>query len=72
MLIEMNGTYVDHHHFQVLNVRNLEQALDTYRVLDNVEKPLCVDFLQSMLQLKPVDRASAAELLEHEWIRSSS
>ncbi|KAF8963317.1 kinase-like domain-containing protein [Flammula alnicola] len=55
---------------QVPNIRNLEQALDAYRVLDDVEKPLCIEFLQSMLRLKPSDRTSAAELLEHEWIKS--
>ncbi|KAF8804085.1 kinase-like protein [Phlegmacium glaucopus] len=58
-----------HLSIQVQNIRNLEQALDAYRVLDNVDKPLCIDFLQSMLRLKPADRASAAELLEHAWIK---
>ena len=48
------------------------QSLDNYRVLNDVEKLLRVNFLQSMLRLKPVDRASAAELLEHEWIKLSS
>ncbi|KIM36677.1 hypothetical protein M413DRAFT_424385 [Hebeloma cylindrosporum] len=61
-----------HHRIQILNVRDLEQALDAYRVLSDAEKPICVDFLRSMLRLKPTDRASAAELLAHEWIRSSS
>ncbi|KJA15817.1 hypothetical protein HYPSUDRAFT_58602 [Hypholoma sublateritium FD-334 SS-4] len=55
---------------QVQNIRNLEEALDSYHVLDDVDKPLCVDFLRSMLRLKPSDRATAAELLEHAWIKS--
>ena len=61
-----------HLSIQVQSIRNLEQALDAYRVLDsdNVDKPLCIDFFRSMLRLKPSDRASAAELLEHAWIRS--
>ena len=62
--------YLGHLFIQVQNVQNLEQALDAYRVLDNIDKPLCIDFLRSMLRLKPSDRASAAELLEHEWIKS--
>jgi len=63
--------YLGHLSIQVQNIRNLEQALDAYRVLDNVvDKPLCIDFLRSMLRLKPSDRASAAELLEHAWIKS--
>ena len=62
--------YLGHLFIQVQNVQNLEQALDAYRVLDNIDKPLCIDFLRSMLRWKPSDRASAAELLEHEWIKS--
>lgn len=61
--------YLGHLSIQVQNIRNLEQALDAYHVLDNVDKPLCIDFLRSMLRLKPSDRASAAELLKHDWIK---
>ena len=69
LIIEMNF-YLGHLlSIQVQNIRNLEQALDAYRVLDDVDKPLCIDFLRSMLRLKPSDRASAAELLEHAWIK---
>ncbi|KDR74608.1 hypothetical protein GALMADRAFT_1333939 [Galerina marginata CBS 339.88] len=57
-----------HLSIQVQNILNLEQALDAYRVLDDAEKPLCIDFLKSMLRLKPSDRSTAAELLEHSWI----
>ena len=71
LIIEMNFI-LGHLSIQVQEIRNLEQALDAYHVLDsdNVDKPLCIDFLRSMLRLKPSDRASAAELLEHAWIRS--
>jgi len=69
LLIE-DELYVGHLSIQVKGIRNLEEALDTYHVLDDVEKPLFIDFLKSMLRLKPSDRASAAELLEHEWIKS--
>ena len=68
--IGRDGFYLGHLSIQVQNIRNLEQALDAYRVLDNVDKPLCIDFLRSMLRLKPSDRASAAELLEHTWIKA--
>jgi serine/threonine-protein kinase SRPK3 len=61
---------LSHLSIQVQNIRSLEQALDAYRVLDSVDKPLCIDFLRLMLRLKPSDRASAAELLEHAWIKS--
>ncbi|KAF9237257.1 kinase-like domain-containing protein [Melanogaster broomeanus] len=53
---------------QVNGVRDLETALRNYNVLDDVELPLCVSFLRSMLRLKPSDRATAAELVQHEWL----
>ena len=68
--IDGDEFYLGRLSIQVQNIRNLEQALDAYRVLDNVDKPLCIDFLRSMLRLKPSDRASAAELLEHAWIKT--
>lgn len=49
--------------------KTLEQILDVYDVLDDVEKPLCVDFLRSMLRLKPSNRATANELLNHPWLQ---
>jgi serine/threonine-protein kinase SRPK3 len=55
--------------FEFQNIRSLEQVVDLYGVLDDSEKPLFIDFLRSMLRLKPSDRASAAELLEHEWVK---
>jgi serine/threonine-protein kinase SRPK3 len=54
----------------VKGIQILERALDDFCVLDDAEKPLFIDFLKSMLRLKPSERASAAELLEHEWIKS--
>ncbi|KAF9237968.1 kinase-like domain-containing protein, partial [Melanogaster broomeanus] len=54
---------------RVDGVRGLETALRNYNVLDDVELPLCASFLRSMLRLKPSDRATAAELVQHEWLR---
>jgi serine/threonine-protein kinase SRPK3 len=54
---------------KVQNVGNMEQVLDVYGVFDDFEKPLFIDFLHSILRLKPSDRASAEELLEHEWVK---
>lgn len=54
---------------KVQGVRSLEEALRNYKVLDDVEMPICVSFLRSMLRLMPSDRASAAQLLGHEWLK---
>lgn len=52
---------------QVGGVRGLEEALEY--VVSNDEMPMCLSFLRSMLRLKPSDRASAADLIQHEWLK---
>ncbi|KAF9230901.1 kinase-like domain-containing protein [Melanogaster broomeanus] len=47
---------------------DLDTILHSYNVLDEVEHPIFVSFLRSMLRLNPSDRATAAELLRHEWL----
>jgi serine/threonine-protein kinase SRPK3 len=54
---------------QVAGVRSLEEALEYSNVVSNDELPTCVSFLRSMLRLKPSDRASAADLIQHEWLK---
>jgi len=54
---------------QVEEPASLEDALRNYNVLDDADMPLCVSFLRSMLRLKPSDRASAAQLVQHKWLR---
>ena len=56
---------------------SLERLLDgkkePFRRPDDMtesEVPLYVDFLKGMLTLDPEKRKSAAEMLEHEWLRS--
>ncbi|RDW89992.1 CMGC protein kinase [Aspergillus mulundensis] len=38
--------------------------------MPDAEVPIYIDFLKGMLEIDPEKRKSAAELLEHEWIRS--
>jgi serine/threonine-protein kinase SRPK3 len=54
---------------QVEGVRSLEQALESYKVVADDELSMCTSFLRLMLRLQPSDRASAADLLEHEWLK---
>lgn len=54
---------------QVEGVRSLEQALESYKVVADDELSMCASFLRLMLRLQPSDRASAADLLEHEWLK---
>jgi serine/threonine-protein kinase SRPK3 len=49
---------------QVEGVRGLEQALESYKVVADDELSLCTSFLRLMLS-----RASAPDLLEHEWLK---
>ena len=44
------------------------EALKSYNVLGNDEAAICVSFLRSILRLKPSDRASAADLIQHDWL----
>ncbi|KAG1764076.1 hypothetical protein EV702DRAFT_1155039, partial [Suillus placidus] len=53
---------------QVEEIRGLEKALESYKVVSDDELSMCTSFLRSMLRLQPSDRASAADLLEHEWL----
>ena len=52
---------------KVQGVQGLEDTLKVYKVVDDVELPICASFLRSMLRLKPSDRSSAANLMQHEW-----
>ena len=54
---------------RVQGVRGLEDALKSYKVVGDDELPICASFLRSMLRLKPSDRASAADLMQHEWLK---
>lgn len=54
---------------RVQGVRGLEDSLRAYNVLGDDEMSSCISFLQSMLRLKPSDRASAADLIQHEWLK---
>ncbi|KAG1779518.1 kinase-like domain-containing protein [Suillus placidus] len=54
---------------QVEEIRGLENALESYKVVGDDELFMCTSFLRSMLRLQPSDRASAADLLEHEWLK---
>ncbi|KAG1730423.1 uncharacterized protein EDB91DRAFT_1252686 [Suillus paluster] len=56
-------------HIQVEEIRGLEKALESYKVVGNDELSMCTSFLQLMLRLQPSDRAGAADLLEHEWLK---
>jgi serine/threonine-protein kinase SRPK3 len=56
---------------QVEGVRALEQALESYKVVANDELSMCTSFLRLMLRLQPSNRASALDLLEHEWLKVS-
>ncbi|KAL4242992.1 Protein kinase-like domain superfamily protein [Abortiporus biennis] len=52
----------------VQGVLDLEAAVRTYEVLDDTEIPMFISFIHGMLRLKPSDRATAAELAQHEWL----
>ena len=54
---------------QVEGIRGPKEALQSYNVFDYDEVSMCTLFLQSMLRLKPSDRATAADLVQHEWLR---
>ena len=54
---------------RVQEVRGLEDALKSYKVVSDDELPICTPFLWSMLWLKLSDRASAADLMQHEWLK---
>ncbi|KAF9508639.1 hypothetical protein BS47DRAFT_1350109 [Hydnum rufescens UP504] len=54
---------------QVDGKRTLEKALRNYNVLRDDELPLCISFLHSMLRLKPSDRATTTDLIQHEWLK---
>jgi len=54
---------------RVQGVRGLEDALKSYKVIGDDELPIWASFLRSMLRLKPSDRASAADLMQHEWLK---
>lgn len=56
---------------QVEGVRALEQALESYKVVADDELSMCTSFLRLMLRLQPSNRASALDLLEHEWLKVS-
>ncbi|KAF8329198.1 kinase-like domain-containing protein [Amanita rubescens] len=48
--------------------KNIEAILGIYNI-DESELPLCASFLRAMLQLNPVERERAKELLQHEWLK---
>lgn len=37
--------------------------------MPDVEVPIFIDFIKGMLAIDPASRKSAADLLQHEWIR---
>jgi len=57
---------------RVVGVVSLELALQRYGVItdDGADGTNLVEFLRSMLRLKPCDRPSAGELLGHKWLSS--
>jgi serine/threonine-protein kinase SRPK3 len=54
---------------QVQGKQTLEKALRNYNVVGDDELPLCISFLQSMLRLRPSDRATATDLIQHDWLK---
>jgi serine/threonine protein kinase len=54
---------------QVAGIQGLEEALESYNVISKEDLPMCISFLRSMLRLKPSDRASAVDLIHHEWLK---
>ena len=50
----------------------MEEILNVYQVFDpnGPEMKLCLSFLQEMLQISPGNRATAAQLLEHDWLKT--
>jgi len=60
-----------HLYIRVHNMISLELALQRFGVMtDGADGINLVNFLRSMLRLKPSDRASAGELLGHKWLSS--
>jgi len=59
-------------HLRVKGAVSLKVALQRYGVItdDDTDGTNLVDFLRSMLRLKPSDRLSAGELLGHKWLNS--
>ena len=55
---------------QVGGVKGLEEALKSYDVVNDNEVSMCASFLRSMLRLKPSNRASAADLIQHDWLNN--
>jgi serine/threonine protein kinase len=49
--------------------KNIESILRVYKI-DEAELPVCASFLRAMLQLNPAERATAQELLQHEWLKA--
>jgi len=67
------GEYFDNDgklRIRVEGIRGLPEALKSYNVLGDEEVSMCTSFLQLMLRLKPSDRASAADLTQHEWLKA--
>ncbi|KAG2126926.1 kinase-like domain-containing protein [Suillus clintonianus] len=54
---------------KVEEIQGLENVLESYKVVGDDELSMCTSFLRSMLRLKPSDRASAADLMQHEWLK---
>ncbi|KAF9518254.1 hypothetical protein BS47DRAFT_1379973 [Hydnum rufescens UP504] len=54
---------------QVEGKPTLEKALRNYNIVGDDELPLCISFLQSMLRLRPSDRAAATDLIQHDWLK---
>ena len=52
------------------NPKTLKDVLAVYNVLTEKDLVACATFLQSMLRLRPQDRATAAQLLRNEWLQS--
>jgi len=69
------GTKYDEYFFEngelrlrASGAKNIDAILGIYNI-DESELPLCASFLRAMLRLNPVERESAKELLQHEWLK---
>ncbi|KZT25370.1 kinase-like protein [Neolentinus lepideus HHB14362 ss-1] len=58
------------HLIPLVGAVDLPNALRNYHVLEEEELQICVAFLRLMLRLDPSNRATARQLLQHEWLTS--
>lgn len=71
-----NASHFFDHDGNLLRAANIEpvslaSALQNYAVLSHGQFDLCVDFLSRCLRLDPNERATAKELLNHEYLKGA-